>query len=151
MMVLLAYDAVQLGEKDLNFGLDAIIDDNETFGLNVICANLYAKKKVGDGSVDAGATGVSPVFPAYKIVECGGIRFGVIAALSPAAKNERIAAEKGEVETLNYIIKNPLPVLTGIVPEVELFSGSVFPARCDIPRKTRFTAAGTGSIFEGQQ
>ncbi len=119
MMARLGYDAVALGEMDLNFGLDAIVEDNEMFGLNVICANLYSKKTAGNGSADTGATGVSPVFPAYKIVERGGIRFGVVAVLSPAVKNERIAAEKGEVETLNYIIKSPLPVLTGIVPEVE--------------------------------
>ena len=97
-MARLGYDAVALGEQDLNFGLDAIVEDNETFGLNVICANLDSKKTAGDGSADTGAAGTSSVFPAYRIVERGGIRFGLVAVLSPAAKNERIAAEKGEVE-----------------------------------------------------
>lgn len=119
MMARLGYDAVALGEKDLNFGLDAIVEDDETFGLNVICANLFPKKTSGYGAAEMAGSGVSPVFPAYKIVERGGVQFGVVAVLSPAAKNERIAAEKGEVETLNYIIKNPIPVLAEIIPEVE--------------------------------
>jgi hypothetical protein len=121
MMARMGYDAVALGEKDLNFGLEAIVEDSAEYGFNVICANLFPKTAVDGETV----TAESPVFPAYRIVERGGVRFGIVAALSPAVKNERIAALKGEVEALNYIIRAPLPVLARVVPEVDAQSDVV--------------------------
>jgi hypothetical protein len=52
------------------------------------------------------------------VIEKGGIRFGVIAALSPGAKNEKVALEQGDVEALTYVIKVPRPILVELVPLV---------------------------------
>ena len=41
-----------------------------------------------------------------------------MAVLSPAAKNERVAARSGEVEALTYVIRDPLPILTELIPVV---------------------------------
>jgi 2',3'-cyclic-nucleotide 2'-phosphodiesterase (5'-nucleotidase family) len=127
MMGRFGYDAVALGEMDLGFGLDAIVQDNDEFNMNIVCANVFRKEhseeQEGDtvkaGDPDATANPVvndTPVFPPYRIIERGGIRFGVAAVLSPAVKNAREAARSGDVEALTYVIKKPLPILTDLIP-----------------------------------
>lgn len=129
----LGYDAVALGEKDLDFGLDAIVEDAAAFGVNITCANVFRKTRGGaygsggdgrDASLGAGRGGSvpladgEPAFAPYRIVERGGVRFGIIAALSPALKNAKVAEEKGDVEALTYVVRVPQPVLEALVPLV---------------------------------
>jgi len=135
MMDRFGYDAVALGETDLDFGLDAIVEDSRTFHMNILCANVFRKAGPpgkgsasgaprGSGNNDAASSAprvaveTESVFPPYRVVEKGGIRFGVIAILSPAAKNERIASTSGDVEALTYVVKVPLPILTALIPVV---------------------------------
>ncbi len=128
MMKRFGVDAVALGEMDLNFGLDAIEQDNRDMGMNIICANVFPKARPGvDGAAtdSGGSAATEPVFPPYRVIERGGVRFGVIAVLSPAAKNERVASESGEVEALTYVIKAPRPILEEVVPVVDAQSDFV--------------------------
>lgn len=117
----LGYDAVALGEKDLEFGLDAIVEDNSAFDMNIICANLFRKPAAPDSGAAATPSrgDGDPVFAPYRIIERGGVRFGVIAALSPAAKNPKLAAEAGDVEALTYVVRVPGPILEELVPVVK--------------------------------
>ncbi|UCG52497.1 MAG: hypothetical protein JSW58_02800 [Candidatus Latescibacterota bacterium] len=141
MMGYFGYDAVALGEMDLNFGLDAITEDNAKNDINILCANLF-RKKPGDvepsveGTADTGGeptrtrerpTAISdePAFPAYRIIERNGVRFGIIGVMAPSAKNERMTAESGSVEALTYVIRDPIAILRGIVPIVKAQSDVV--------------------------
>jgi hypothetical protein len=115
----LGYDAVALGEKDLGFGLDAIVEDNAAFGMNIVCANVFRKAAVGpDSAAPPPRLEPEPVFAPYRIVEKGGFRFGLVAALSPATKNAKVASEAGDVEALTYVVRTPGPILESLVPEV---------------------------------
>lgn len=117
----LGYDAVALGEMDLGFGLDAIAEDNAAFGMNIICANVFRKPGPASGpgaSAPHAPAREEPVFAPWRIVEKGGVRFGVVAALSPAAKNAKVASETGDVEALTYVVRVPRPILERIVPEL---------------------------------
>lgn len=122
MMKRFAVDAVALGEMDLNFGLDAIEEDNREFGLNVLCANLFRRGPPEDEPARpadrAGEAAAQAVFPGYRILERGGVRFGVIAVLSPAAEIERTASATGEGEATAYVIEEPGPILAEVLPGV---------------------------------
>jgi hypothetical protein len=125
MMGWFGYDAVALGETDLSFGLDAIVEDAGENGVNIVCANLFGKNPAGNDDADGDgqptgtdATDSPTVFPAYRIVERGGVRFGVIGAISPAVKNRSMAIETGSVEALTYTIRAPIPVLNRVIPLV---------------------------------
>jgi 2',3'-cyclic-nucleotide 2'-phosphodiesterase (5'-nucleotidase family) len=120
MMSRLGYDAVALGETDLAFGLDAIVEDVRDSDLKMVCANVFRKTTSAEASEARGnGTETEPVFSPYRIVEKNGIRFGVLSVLSPAAKNAKVAAEAGEIEALTYVIRSPLPVLEKLVPLVK--------------------------------
>ncbi len=129
MMKRFGYDAVALGEMDLNFGLDAIVEDNRAFDMNVVCANVFRKTMAGRNGRESDTSHArlekDPVFPSYRIIEKAGVRFGVIAVLSPALKNANVAAESGDVEALTYVIRSPLPILEELVPVVKRQSDSV--------------------------
>lgn len=119
MMSRFGYDAAALGETDLAFGLDAIVEDAREAGLKIVCANVYRKTAAEGSEPPRVRVEPEPVFPPYRIVEKGGIRFGIVAALSPAVKNAKVAAETGEIEALTYVIRSPGPVLEEIVPIVK--------------------------------
>ena len=130
------YDAVALGEMDLAFGLDAIVSDDREFGMNVICANVFRKASTapagsepgslgkesaakGKGRGSKGSAGASDTaFPPYRVIEKGGIRFGVIAVLSPELKSGKALSAEGDVEALTYVVKAPAPILADLVPVV---------------------------------
>ncbi len=135
MMNRFGYDAVALGEADLNFGLDAIVADDRELGMNVICANVFRKAAPGPGADETAdetpvsgtadekrasetAEGSDTAFPPYRLLEREGVRFGVIAILSPALKNEKAVSEAGDVEALTYVVKAPRPILADLVPVV---------------------------------
>ena len=122
MMNRFGYDAVALGETDLAFGLDTLVADNRDFRMNVICANIFRKDSPAAEGAEQGtpetADRADAAFPAYRVIEKGGIRFGVIAVLAPAVKNEKAALETGDVEALTYVVKAPGPILAELVPVV---------------------------------
>ncbi|UCH82700.1 MAG: hypothetical protein JSW50_09475 [Candidatus Latescibacterota bacterium] len=123
-MGLFEYDAVALGEMDLGFGLAAIVEDSRENRVNIVCANLFGKDAgQNDGGEDTpetqtGAANGLPVFPAYRIVDTGGVKIGVVGVLSPATKNRKMAVENGFVEAMTYVIRAPIPVLADVVPRV---------------------------------
>jgi predicted CXXCH cytochrome family protein len=129
MMSRFGYDAVALGEMDLNFGIDAIVEDNRSFDMKILCANVFRKTAAsgggGESKIPRERFEKEPVFPPYRIIEKDGVRFGVIAALSPALKNAKVASETGDVEALTYVIKEPLPILEKLVPVVKKRSNTV--------------------------
>jgi hypothetical protein len=129
MMEVLGYDAIGIGEMDLNFGLSALVKDARDYHLPVVCANLIAR---GDslrvrrgGPADKDADRMGTAFPPYVIVERGGTRFGFLGLLSPATRAVRGAAETPKkVESLTYVIDDPLTAAKSMVPKVR--------AACDI-------------------
>jgi len=119
MMAQLGYDAVAVGEMDLNYGLQALVDDAREYGLNVTCANIVAK---GDAGIEGGISAplqeqLNTVFPPYAIVEKDGVRFGFVGLMSPETKS-RTARTDGEVEAMTYIIKDPWKIAKTVFPEV---------------------------------
>jgi hypothetical protein len=58
------------------------------------------------------------VFPPYLVVERGGYRVGFVALLSPETKVRGSMADSGgEVEAINYIIRNPRETAEMVIPE----------------------------------
>lgn len=122
MMGYMGYDAIAVGEKDLSYGLASLEEDRDKYNLNLICANLFAKSDEKE-SGDSGK-GKRP-FPPYIIVERDGVTFGFIALLSPATKMSSAQAKtEEEVQSLTYIIANPIPIAQELVPNVK--------KKCDI-------------------
>lgn len=122
MMNRFGYDAVALGEADLAFGLEAIVADDREFGMNVISANVFRKTAAGAAAdprpSPKKSDGADTAFPPYRVIEREGLRFGVIAVLSPALKSEKALTGEGDVEALTYVVKAPRPILAGLVPTV---------------------------------
>jgi hypothetical protein len=125
MMGYLEYDAVAVGEMDLNYGLVKLVEDAKQYRLNVTCANIVRK---GAASPDGDPPtqlqdDLDTAFPPYLIVERGGVRFGFVALLSPETKT-RAAGSGGEVEAMTYVVKDPWEMAEAVVPEVR--------AQCDL-------------------
>ncbi|HXV13905.1 MAG TPA: hypothetical protein VEC56_06830, partial [Candidatus Krumholzibacteria bacterium] len=72
MMDDLGYDAVGVGEMDLNFGLATLVADVRALGLPVVCANLRSQtdslRVRGDGPAAAAAARLGSAFPPYRVV-----------------------------------------------------------------------------------
>ena len=107
LMGVLEYDAIGVGEMELNYGLDALVQDVEDNGLNITCANIVAKgdRKPGEGAAERFNT----VFPPYLVAERDDVRFGFVALLSPNTKlrRGRQAGEFEAVEAITYVITDP--------------------------------------------
>ncbi len=129
MMGKLGYDAVAVGEMDLNFGLAALVRDARSNNLPMVCANLMAR---GDslrirtgGPADATADRLGTAFPPYLVVERAGTRFGFLGLLSPATRAVRnIGEAPKKLESLTYVIEDPLEIARQVAPELR--------ARCDV-------------------
>ncbi|MFH1755973.1 MAG: multiheme c-type cytochrome [Candidatus Latescibacterota bacterium] len=117
MMGYFMYDAVAVGETDLNYGLAALIEDRDAYDLNLICANLFF---TSDKEKPRTSAKLKRPFPPYVVVNRGGVKIGFIALLSPATKmtNMRTDTEE-EVESLTYIIKDPVPFARELVPQLK--------------------------------
>jgi 2',3'-cyclic-nucleotide 2'-phosphodiesterase (5'-nucleotidase family) len=121
MMGYLGYDAVGIGEMDLNYGLEKLVQDGEKYDINLTCANLISKseteqpKKRQKKSLQQR---LNTVFPPYKIVEADGVRFGFVALLSPQTKSHTAGVESGVIETINYVIEDPWKMAETVVPHV---------------------------------
>jgi 2',3'-cyclic-nucleotide 2'-phosphodiesterase (5'-nucleotidase family) len=118
MMGYLGYDAIGLGEMDLNYGLAKLLEDRDAYGLNLTCANLVSKLEDGEPPEGRDRTplqeDLNTVFPPYLVVERDGVRFGFVALLSPETKSRKVGAKSNEVEAMTYIIKDPWE-MAGIV------------------------------------
>ncbi len=111
----LEYDAIAVGEQDLNCGLEALLKDRDRCGLNLICANLFQKVGQTQGRK---AEELKRPFPAFRIVSKNGVKIGFIAILSPATKGLRDLQPGSSVEALTYVIKDPAPIARRLVPKV---------------------------------
>ncbi len=130
MMGVLGYDAVGVGEMDLNFGLAALARDAREYRLPIVCANLVAR---GDslrvrtgGPADRVADRLGTAFPPYVIVRRAGARFGFLGVISPATKAARAVGGEtpATVESLTYTIGDPLEAVRAVAPELR--------AACDV-------------------
>jgi 2',3'-cyclic-nucleotide 2'-phosphodiesterase (5'-nucleotidase family) len=120
MMGYLGYDAVAVGEMDLNYGMEKLLEDYNQHALNITCANIVTK---GESAPHSGPgkelqEQLGTVFPPYLVVERGGVRFGFVGLLSPQTKSKVLGGE-GEVEALTYIIKDPWEMAEVVLPQAE--------------------------------
>jgi hypothetical protein len=124
----LGYDAIGVGEMDLNFGLATLVKDARDHTLPIICANLIAK---GDslrvrpgGPADTAADRLGSAFPPYCVVTRGKLRVGFLAVISPGTKavlgagpqSEREAPET--IESLTYRITDPAQAVRAVAAEL---------------------------------
>jgi len=120
MMGEMGYDAIGIGEMDLNFGLGALTRDARMYKLPIVCANLTARvdsvKVRGEGDEYAAAERMNTAFPPYHIVTKGGVRYGFVGVISPATKVP--GAGKSSVEALTYTIEVPQAALENVLPEL---------------------------------
>jgi 2',3'-cyclic-nucleotide 2'-phosphodiesterase (5'-nucleotidase family) len=109
MMGVLGYDAIGIGEMDLNFGLASLVADARQYRLPIVCANLKAKsdslRVAADGPAGAAAQRMGTAFPPYRIVTRAGARFGFVGVLSPATK---VRGARTQVESLTYELTDAL-------------------------------------------
>ena len=94
----LGYDAIGLGERDLNYGLPFLKEMVEKYDLPFTNAN-----------VRDGETG-ELILPEYRIVERSGIKYGIVSVLGPGHKIITMDAE----ETA-FLIDEPVSVLRDLL------------------------------------
>lgn len=128
MMGYLGYDAIGVGEMDLNYGLDKLLEDYREYDLNLTCANIVTRN--GDTSdrpkgqkKSVLQTTLNTVFPPYRIVERDGVKIGFVALLSPKTKIKTARPRSGEdvggeVEAITYTIKDAVEYAGRVIPEV---------------------------------
>ncbi len=128
MMDQLGYDAIGVGEMDLNFGLATLVADVRSLGLPVVCANLRAKTDSlrirGEGPAAAAADRLGSAFPPYRVVSTAGSRFGFVGLISPATKVKPAAQKDEPVEAITYSLDDPVAVAKSVIPELR--------AACDV-------------------
>lgn len=95
------YDAIGLGERDLNFGLEFLQKVIRDHKLPFTSANVR----------DA-ATG-QLILPEFLLIERGGVKFGVCSVMDPAQKIISMAATDHE-----YEIADPVATLRELVPRL---------------------------------
>jgi 2',3'-cyclic-nucleotide 2'-phosphodiesterase (5'-nucleotidase family) len=126
MMGEMGYDAIGIGEMDLNFGLGALAKDARSYKLPIVCANLVARvdsvKVRGQGPEYVAADKLGTAFAPYRIVEKSGVRFGFIGVMSPSTKVRRPGT--ASVDALTYTLEDPVAAVKGILPEVR--------GKCDV-------------------
>jgi len=120
MMGWLRYDAIGVGEMDLNYGLDKLAEDVDAYDLPLTSINLLAHGDRKPGP-DAGKYGT--VFPPYLIVKKNGVRFGFVSVIAPSTKMKtgrttRDGKPITEVEAVSYKISEPVAAVTAVIPEV---------------------------------
>ncbi|HOX25814.1 MAG TPA: multiheme c-type cytochrome [Candidatus Krumholzibacteria bacterium] len=95
------YDAIGLGERDLNFGLEFLRRMIQEHKLPYTNANVR----------DA-ATG-ELILPEFLVIERAGVRFGVCSVMDPAHKIISMAAKDGE-----YEVAEPIATLRDLLPRL---------------------------------
>ncbi|HKW14568.1 MAG TPA: multiheme c-type cytochrome [Candidatus Krumholzibacteria bacterium] len=120
MMPVLGYDAIGIGEMDLNFGLGVLAKDARKYHLPIVCANLVARvdsvKVREKGPEYDAADKMGTAFVPYHIVEKKGIRIGFIGVMSPATKQRGSGASS--VDALTYTLQDVAESITPLIPEV---------------------------------
>lgn len=131
MMGELGYDAIGLGEMDLNFGLPTLIADVADHKLPVVCANLIngpssvAQKNIqGVGPAAAAGARLNTVFAPYRIVTKGGTRFGFLGLISPATRVKPSDEKNAPAGAELYSLGKPIEAAQAVVPELR--------AACDV-------------------
>lgn len=125
MMGELQYDAVGLGEMDLNFGLSSLVNDARTWKLPIVSANLTARtdslRVRASGSAAALADRLGTVFPPYRVVTKGGVRYGFAGVLSPATLVKGAGAGAEPVTwALTDVTEATRTVVTALRPECDV-------------------------------
>jgi 2',3'-cyclic-nucleotide 2'-phosphodiesterase (5'-nucleotidase family) len=120
MMGELGYDAIGIGEMDLNFGLAALAKDARAYQLPIVCANLVARvdsvKVRGTGDEYKAADRMGTAFPPYHIVTKGNLRIGFVGVMSLSTRARM--ADSTSVKALTYTLEDPAAAAKEIVPEV---------------------------------
>ncbi len=131
MMGELGYDAMGIGEMDLNFGLATLVADVRAFKLPVVCANLRTASDSlqvrGSGPASAAADRLGSAFLPYRVVTKGGARFGFVGLLSPATivkAEAKDASDSKDTPALPYQIGNVVEAAKAVIPELR--------ASCDV-------------------
>lgn len=94
------YDAIGLGEKDLNYGVDYLREKIETLGLPFTSANVRG----ADGEL---------LLPEYLLVERGGFTFGICSVLDPNQRIMTMGARDPE-----FTVDEPTAVLRDLLPRL---------------------------------
>lgn len=119
-MAEMGYDAVGIGEMDLNFGLGSLVKDARKYHLPIVCANLVARvdsvKVREKGPEYDAAERLNTAFVPYHIVAKDGVRFGFIGVMSPSTK--QIGAGSSSVDALTYTLADPAEAVKPLLPEV---------------------------------
>ncbi len=97
----LGYDAIGLGERDLNYGLPFLKEMIEKHDLPFINANVRDAK-----------TG-ELILPEYTIVERSGIKYGIVSVLDPKYKIITMSTEEDAFQ-----VDEPVPVLRDLLPRL---------------------------------
>lgn len=129
MMEFFEYDAIGVGEMDLNFGLATLVADARAFRLPVVCANLVTNvdslRVRSDGPAAAAANRRNLAFPPYLVVTRGGTRYGFVGLLSPATQVQPAERTHGiPAVAVDYSLDDPFAAAKAIVPELR--------ASCDV-------------------
>ncbi len=104
----LGLDAIGLGEQDLNYGLDFLREMMSTHNLPFTSANVR----------DAGTNEL--IMPAYRIVERGGVRYGIVSVLDPQQQIQTLTGSD-----VQFAIADPLATLRELLPKVQHEADSV--------------------------
>ena len=95
------YDAIGLGEYDLNYGLAFLREMIQTYGLPFTSANV---RGAADGKL---------ILPEYLLVERGGVKFGICSVMDP---DHSIMTMSAQEET--FLIDDPATVLRDLLPRM---------------------------------
>jgi len=97
----LGYDAIGLGERDLNFGLGFLKEMIDKYDLPFTNANV---KDADTGEL---------ILPEYLVAERSGIRYGLVSVLGP--QNKIVTMTAGEE---NFVVEDPVAVLRELIPRL---------------------------------
>jgi len=97
----LGFDAIGLGEKELNYGLPFLMEMIEKYDLPYVNANVRDTK-----------TG-ELILPEYLVVEKAGIKFGITSVLTQAQKLKSMTDDD-----LGLEVQAALPVLRELIPRM---------------------------------
>lgn len=102
------YDAIGLGERDLNYGFEFLQQMIAEYDLPFTNANV---RNAATGEL---------LLPEYLVIERGGVRFGICSVLGPAHRITTMAARDVE-----YEVADPVTVLQQLVPRLRELSDCV--------------------------
>ena len=104
----MGYDAIGLGERDLNYGLPFLKEMIEKHGLPFTNANV---RDAETGEL---------ILPEYMIVERSGIKYGIVSVMDPVHKIITMTAAEDAFQ-----VDDPLPVLRDLLPRLRKESDSI--------------------------